>query len=182
MRSKFLFVGVSSLSVLVALTTVIACSSTTTTTNPGETEEGGKTPVAEAGKKDTSTTEEDPDSSTTTDPDKACGDETTQSACATCCGPTNHPSGYAIFVSSLTECACSGTGAADGGAAPCATACATSICKTPPSQPDTTCNTCLQASVNNGACAQHVSDKCGVSPDCMAQQKCVAKCQGKPAM
>jgi hypothetical protein len=180
MRSKVLFLGVSSLSVLIALTTAVACSSTTTTTtNPAEGDEAGKTPTTEAGKKDTSTTEET-DSSTSTDPDQACADEATATACATCCGPTNHASGYAVFVGSLTECACSGTGAADGGAAPCATDCATGLCKTPPAQPDQTCNTCLQTSVNNGACAQHVSDKCGASADCMAQQKCVAKCQGKP--
>lgn len=178
MRSKFVFLG---LSALVAISTVFACSSTTTTTNPaGEegglgTKEGGSD--GGGGGKDTGPPV-DTDSGPT-DPDEACGAEATQTACATCCGPTNHAAGYKVFVDSLVECACGGTGA-DAAAPPCATDCAAGLCATPPAQPNATCNTCLQSSVNNGACAQHVSDECGASADCMAQQKCVAKCQGKP--
>ena len=179
MRSKILFLGLSS---VVALSTVFACTSTIETTTPTGTPEGGGGSKEGGGDgggggKDSSTPIEE-DSSTSNDPDQAGAAEATLQGCATCCGPTNHPAGYKVFVDSLTECACTGTGS-DGGA-PCATQCSTGLCATPPAQPNATCNTCLQGSINNGACAEHLSTKCGASADCMAQQKCVGKCQGKP--
>ena len=176
MNKVVLFFG---LSAVVALTGVVAaCSSTTTVpVDPGPTEGGAKEGGGPAdGGKDTSTIPDD--TGTIADPDKACAALTTFGECGTCC-VKNHTAGYKVFQDSLVACACKGTGA-DGGS-PCATDCATTICKSPPANPDATCNTCLQGSVNTGgACQDKVVNDCTASPDCLAQQKCIVPCQSKP--
>jgi hypothetical protein len=178
MNKSALFFGMSS---VVALAGVIAaCSSTTTTTTPldeaGTAKEGGSS--GEGGAKD-SGTPVDEDSGTTPTTDKACADETTLQACGQCC-VTNHPAGYKTFQDSLLSCGCKGTGA-DGGTAPCATDCATTACKNPPAQLDQKCTTCLQGSVGQGgACQEALSAACTADPECIAEQKCIAPCQGKP--
>lgn len=156
----------------------IACTTTTTTTEvPAGTTDGG-TKEGGTSTKDSGTTTDDKDSSTNADPDEACGDEATLQGCATCCA-TNHQDGYATFTGALLGCACNGTGA-DGGTGPCATDCAATACASTPANPDATCNACLQASVGQaGACQQAVGSACTAEPDCLAQQKCVAQCQGK---
>jgi hypothetical protein len=152
-----------------------ACSSSTTTTETGPGDGGGsETSTPADGGKDTSTAT---DSSKTADPDDLCAEETTQNACGQCCA-TNHPAGYKVFQDSLLGCVCDGDGA-DGGA-PCATQCATTLCKTPPVSADQTCQTCLQGSINTGgACQESVSAACTANPDCIAQQKCVTPCTKK---
>ena len=176
MNKAILFFG---LSAVVALTgAVAACSSTTTTS--GDTtgteagpKEGGP---SDGGGQDTSMPPED--TGTTTDPDLACKAEATFTKCGVCCA-TNHTAGYKVFQESVLGCGCKGTGA-DGGA-PCATDCATTLCKSPPASGDATCNACLQTSVGaSGACQDKVSTDCTASPDCVLQQKCIATCKGKP--
>jgi hypothetical protein len=113
------------------------------------------------------------------DPDEACGAETTKQACGQCC-VTNHPTGYKVFETALSECACTGTGA-DGGTGPCATACGTTFCASTPMSPNGACNTCLQQSISmGGGCQNHVSTECTAEPDCLAEQQCVGQCQSKP--
>jgi hypothetical protein len=178
MNRNLFFFGLASLSALVA--TVAACSSTTITETP--VDGGGTTSEAgpgnkDAGKEETGVVDEE-DGSTTTDPDVACKQEATLNGCGLCC-VTNHQSGYKVFQDALLGCACAGTGA-DGGA-PCATACGATACKSPPAQPDTACNTCLQESVGQtGGCNDAVASACTANADCLAQQKCVSGCQGKP--
>jgi hypothetical protein len=158
-----------------ALASVVACSSTTTTT-ASDSDAGSGTPAEGGTVKDSSTPTVD--SSTPTDPDTACGAASTAQACGQCCA-TNHASGYKTFTDSLLACACGGTGA-DGGA-PCATACVDTFCKSPPANPTATCNTCLQSSVGaTGACTDTVGTACQGSADCVAEQKCIALCKGKP--
>lgn len=178
MNRNILLFGLASVTALFG--TVTACSSTTTTETVidggSAAGDGGGGGTGKDAGSDSSTT--GTDSGTTTDPDEACAQEATLQACGTCC-VTNHPSGYKVFQDSLIGCACTGTGA-DGGA-PCAADCAATACKTPPAQPDQTCNTCLQGSVGQtGACNAAVLSDCSASPDCLAQQKCVTPCQSKP--
>ncbi len=164
-----------------ALLGAIACTTTTTTT---------ETPAGDAGttKGDASATKDSGGSSSSSssggggdsgaDPDQACGEEASLQGCAQCCA-TNHPTGYKTFADTLLACACEGTGA-DGGAGPCAEDCADTACNSTPAQPTAACNTCLQNSVGQGGgCQQAVSDACTAEADCLAQQKCVAQCQGK---
>lgn len=176
MNKGILFFGLASVTALVG--SIAACSSTTTT----ETIVDGGTSTSEGGGskdagKDTSTTV-DEDSGTTTDPDKACAQEATLQACGQCC-VTNHTAGYKVFQDALLDCACKGTGA-DGGA-PCATECGATVCAATPKNPDQACNTCLQGSIGQtGACNDAVATACTANADCVAQQKCVTPCQGKP--
>lgn len=177
MNKAILFFG---LSAVVALTgAVAACSSTTTTSGDTTgTEAGAKEggPSDGGGGQDTSMPPDD--SGTTPDPDLACKAEATFTKCGICCA-TNHTAGYKVFQDSLLGCGCKGTGA-DGGA-PCATDCATTLCKSPPASGDATCNACLQTSVGaSGACQDKVSTDCTASPDCVLQQKCIVTCKGKP--
>ena len=175
MNKSALFVGLFSIA---ALTGALACSSTTTTTDPTNDDAGTPKDGGSSGTAKDSSTPPDTDSGTT-DPDKKCGTEATLRACGTCCA-TNHASGYKTFTDTLVACACNGTGA-DGGTGPCATDCAGTICKTPPANPTAACSTCLQASVGQtGACGETVATTCMASSDCLAEQKCITQCQGKP--
>jgi hypothetical protein len=179
MNKGALFFSLTSVVALAGI--VVACSSTTTTTTPLDeagttgTKEGG---TSEGGAKDTGTPDEE-DSGTETNPDLACKNEKTLQECGQCC-VTNHPKGYQVFQDSIIGCACKGMGA-DGGVGPCATDCAQTACKNPPAQLDQACSTCLQTAVSQGgACQEALSTACTAEPDCIAEQKCVAPCQGKP--
>jgi hypothetical protein len=176
MNKRAVLFGLSSIVTLAGV--FIACSSTTTVTGTDTTTpEGGTKETGAVTGKDSSTTT-DEDTGTGTDPDKACGTEATLQACGTCC-IGNHKTGYTVFQTSLLACTCKGTGA-DGGA-PCATECAATACASTPKQPDATCNTCLQAAIGTGgACQEQVVSDCSADTDCLAQQKCVSQCQGKP--
>lgn len=177
MQKRAVLFGLSSIVTLAGL--VVACSSTTTvtSTDPGtdaSTKETGTTGTP----KDSGITTAPDDAGTTGDPDTACGAEATLQACGTCC-VTAHKAGYTVFQDSILACACKGTGA-DGGA-PCATECAATICAATPANPDTACNTCLQGSIGmGGGCQQQVSTDCTGNADCVAEQKCVGLCKGKP--
>jgi hypothetical protein len=175
MNKPALLVGLLSAA---ALASVIACSSTTTTTG-SDADAGSGTPAdggSSGSPKDSSTPTVD--SSTPTNPDTACGAAATGQDCAQCCA-TNHTTGYKLFIGTLASCACVGTGA-DGGA-PCATECAATFCKNPPVTPAAACQTCLQDSVGaTGACNDTVGTTCQGSADCVAEQKCISLCQGKP--
>lgn len=177
MHKRAVFFGLSSIASLAGV--LFACSSTTTVTGTDTTTpEGGAKETGTGTGKDSSTTTDEDTGTGTTDPDKACGAEATLQACGSCC-ITNHKTGYAVFQKSLLDCTCKGTGA-DGGA-PCATECAATACATTPKQPDGTCNTCLQASIGTGGgCQDQVVADCSADTDCLAQQKCVSQCQGKP--
>jgi hypothetical protein len=172
--NRNLLVCLGLVSVASLLGSVAACSSTTTTTEvvDGGTAEGG---TKDSGTKDAAISE--PDSGTTTNPDTACAAEATRTACGTCC-ITNHQAGAKIFQDALLACGCHGTGAADGGAGECATACAATACAATPKTPDATCNTCLQGSVASaGSCIDVVVAACTGSSDCVAQQKCIGTCK-----
>lgn len=179
MKKAVLFFG---LSAVVALTGAVAACSSTTVTSVDTSPEGG---TAEGGAKDSGGGQDsspiDTDTGTTSDPDQACAAMATLTTCGQCCA-TNHAAGYKVFQDSLIGCTCKGTGA-DGGVGPCATQCATTICAATPASPDATCNMCLQTAVGSGgSCNMQVGSDCTAAPDCLAQQKCIAPCQGKPAM
>jgi hypothetical protein len=60
------------------------------------------------------------------------------------------------------------------------TECAATACNAKQAAPDATCNTCLQAAIaQGGACQKAASDACTASPDCLAEQKCIAPCTTK---
>ncbi|MDB4933575.1 MAG: hypothetical protein JWP87_547 [Labilithrix sp.] len=178
MNKGALFFGLSSVVSLAGV--IVACSSTTTTTTTTPDEAGAKeggTPGTGAPKD--SGVVDDTDSSTPSNPDTACKAEATLQECGQCC-VTNHPQGYKVFQDTLLDCSCKGTGA-DAGIGPCATDCAATACKATPSQPDQACTTCLQKAVGQGGgCQEALSTACTAEPDCIAEQKCVAPCQGKP--
>jgi hypothetical protein len=178
MNRSALFFGLSSVVALVGFAG--ACSSTTTTVT-GDGSEAG-TPTNEAGAKDSATQDtgvvEDTDSSVTPMGDEACAAATTKAACGQCC-VTNHAAGAKVIQDSVVACACTGTGA-DGGAPACMTECAATICAAMPMNPDMACSACLQQSIaQGGACQQAASDACKASPDCVAEQMCVAPCTTK---
>lgn len=175
-----------SLSTLAAIVAVAACSSATTPstsnepTDPAPTGTPTSSPKGDAGKPGSSGTSSGASSGTSGKPvdgDEACAQESTQQACAECC-IKNHTKGYQTFVSALLGCACGGAG--DGGAGPCATACKDTACSSPPSNPDASCNSCLQGILGaSGACNQAVADACQPDADCVAEQTCLAPCQKK---
>lgn len=178
MNRSALFFGLSSVVALAGFAG--ACSSTTTTVD-NTTPEGGTLSEAGTAKdsaaKDSSTTT-DTDSSTTPTGDQACAAETTKTACGDCC-ITNHAAGAKVIEDSVLGCACMGTGA-DGGAPVCMTECAATACAATPANPDTACNTCLQASIGQGGgCQAAVSSACTASADCVAEQKCISPCLTK---
>lgn len=178
MNRIVVFFGLASVTAL--LGTVAACSSTTTT----ETVVDSGTPTSEAGPgakdagKDTSTPADEDSGKTTGNPDDACKAEATKNACGECC-VKNHPAGYKVVEDSVIACGCKGTGA-DGGAPACATECATTACATPPKPLDQACNTCLQASADNGACTNALTTACRASEECAKFAKCSQPCNGKP--
>jgi hypothetical protein len=178
MNRSAIFFGLSSVVALVGFAG--ACSSTTTTITPGDG--GTGTPTSEAGVKDSATADtgvvDDTDSSVAPMSDEACAAATTKAACGQCC-VTNHAAGAKVIQDSVVACACMGTGA-DGGAPVCMTECATTVCATTPMNPSTACTNCLQASIaQGGGCQQAASDACKASPDCLAEQMCIAPCTTK---
>ena len=156
-----------------------ACSSSATAVPDSPAADGGNDATSAAPDADASTV--DAAQPVDAKPDLACGKEPTQAACATCCG-TNHPPGYQTFVKALIGCACQGAGSdAATGAGPCADACKTTLCGSPPRTPSADCTTCVQKVIGaGGSCGPYVSDLCTVDPDCVGQQQCVAQCQNKP--
>lgn len=174
-----------SLFLLAATAALTACSSTTTPstsndpTEPTPTGTSTSTPQDDAGAS-TGTNGSSGASGTSGKPvsgDEACAKEASQQTCAECC-IKNHAKGYQTFVSALLGCACGGTG--DGGAGPCATACKDSACKSTPTNPDATCNACLQGILGaSGACNEAVASACQPDADCVAEQACLSPCQKK---
>jgi len=85
--------------------------------------------------------------------------------------------GYNTLAKAVMDCACQGTGTADGGAAPCATDCKDTFCKKPPANLNATCTTCIDNSLTqNGACIESVSKACSAEADCVAELKCTGGC------
>jgi hypothetical protein len=176
MHKRAVFFGLSSVVALAGL--VVACSSTTTGGNETVTSEAGTAKETGTTTKDSGTTTTEDTGTGTGTGDTACAAETTLQACGTCCA-TNHKTGYTTFITAVVACACSGTGA-DGGA-PCATECGATLCAATPKNPDAACNTCLQASIGTGgACQEKLTTDCSADTDCVAQQKCLQPCKGKP--
>jgi hypothetical protein len=172
MSSRKVFFGL--VSVTAVSGAIIACTTTTTTVEnpPADSGSGGDTGT---GSKDSGPKTEQ-DTGTTLTGDELCLAESDRQACGQCC-IKNHMTGYNTFIKSITDCACQGTGAADGGVAPCATECKDTFCKNPPAQVDKTCDTCLQNSVGQtGACIETVSKACQADTDCLAEQKCISGC------
>jgi hypothetical protein len=102
----------------------------------------------------------------------------TNMACQQCC-ITNHMTGYNTYTNALLMCACGATGG-------CATACAQSACKMPPSNPmmGDACDTCINNAVQAadggaGACDQALQTACQGDTDCVALIQCIQPC---PAM
>lgn len=107
------------------------------------------------------------EATTSATPDLACKDSGTAQACYACC-IQNHQAGYAVLLGGLMACAC----APDGGT--CVDDCKATACAgVTPLAP--ACDTCLRAALG-GACNSAAVKPCKQDPDCMAEQRCAARC------
>lgn len=177
MRNSVVFLGMVLVSTVALGAAIGACSSTTTSETAVDA--SVEAAVTSDAAKDTSSPPKD---SAPTDPDEKCAAEATQQACGQCC-LMNHAAGYQVFATSLSGCACTGTGAdggVDAGGGPCANECAATFCKSPPASVDMACQTCLQTSISpGGSCQETVAAACQANADCVAQQKCILPCSKK---
>jgi hypothetical protein len=89
--------------------------------------------------------------------------------CGNCC-TTVHATGSKAYDSILLKCLCTTPAA-------CQTECATTMCASPPTGPNQTCDTCVRASLaNGGACIRQVTVDCAAAPDCPELNACIDKC------
>jgi len=103
--------------------------------------------------------------------DSTCGAMGTYDDCATCCG-TNHPDGYDGFITALADCACTKS--------VCESKCSTTFCASTPTDPTTSCSTCLD-DAQSGACASAISTACGSGGPCEPYADCVTtQCSALP--
>jgi hypothetical protein len=101
-------------------------------------------------------------------PDLACGVNTTQDQCLTCC-ENNHPHASVVMNQALFDCACVPS--------VCATECAASFCIDKGT--DTACVACLQPTLT-GACEQPLMSACAADQDCTAWKNCQVPCPSRP--
>lgn len=172
MRTSF-FVAVTSLASMLAL--AAACSSSTTTVVSGDAgdDEADATTTKDAGK-DTGTKDAGEKDSAPADPDEACYSQSA-SDCNNCCAD-NHTDGYDVYMGSIINCACKGTGASDSKPA-CATECEATLCAATPANPDKACNDCLDAALaKTGTCIGALQTDCTGSDACMSLISCAQNC------
>jgi hypothetical protein len=100
-----------------------------------------------------------------------CSSETSRDNCIQCCS-TAHQTGSDTFYGTLIQCLCTTA---------CVSECSASLCdQNNPTQPDATCNACIQS--NGSSCQNDVSTACSADPDCVAFNQCLqtSACNTKP--
>ena len=111
-----------------------------------------------------------PDVPTTGD-DSACGQQSTQASCQTCC-IGNHNAGFHTINAAAMSCACTPS--------LCEYSCQTEFCAGQPDTQGDTCATCLGSALS-GSCAGELQAACNADPDCTAYLSCFnTNCTGKP--
>ena len=133
-----------------------ACSSSNTDSN---------TPIVEAG-----ADVEAGDSNV----DTICADAGSSDACLRCC-VNNHLTGAKMFVNVMSQCACAGTGATDGGRGVCADACAASACQG--YDADSACVACESQQAYQDACTGAIYEECYANTGCAMLLACNSACQ-----
>jgi len=111
-----------------------------------------------------------PDMGTTSN-DQACGQQSTQATCQSCC-IGDHNEGFQTLNSAAVACACTPS--------LCQYSCQSELCAGQPVTPGDACSTCLNSALS-GSCAAQLQNACNADPDCSSYLSCFnTYCSSKP--
>jgi hypothetical protein len=117
------------------------------------------------------TNEAGPPDVNTTSNDQACGQQSTQATCQTCC-IGDHNAGFQTLNAAAVSCACTPQ--------LCQYSCANELCAGQPVTTGDACSTCLNSALA-GSCAAQLQNACNADPDCTSYLSCFnTYCASKP--